>query len=106
MVPFAHSPRGGGVGVPAHHQGQRPKDKGQKEMNLLVLDTSTERAAIAVATATGGVYETATEAARRHGSDLIPQLSRLLGEAGLSVGDLDVVAVGLGPGSYTGLRVG
>jgi tRNA threonylcarbamoyladenosine biosynthesis protein TsaB len=75
-------------------------------MNLLALDTSTNRAAIALLVATGQVYATTTEASRRHGRDLIPLVSSLLAEGGLRAVDLDVVAVGLGPGSYTGLRVG
>ncbi len=75
---------------------------------ILVMDTSTERAAIALATDTGGLYLSATEkeAVRRHGRDLIPRIGSLLKEAGLRTRDLHGVAVGLGPGSYTGLRVG
>jgi tRNA threonylcarbamoyladenosine biosynthesis protein TsaB len=75
-------------------------------MNLLVLDTSTDRAAIGVATGTGGCYEAAGEPGRRHGRDLIVRIRSLLLDAGLRARDLDAVAVGLGPGSYTGLRVG
>ncbi len=75
-------------------------------MNLVVIDTSTERAVIALATMSGALYATATETSRRHGRDLIPRIAFLLDEAGLHVADLNAVAVGLGPGSYTGLRVG
>jgi tRNA threonylcarbamoyladenosine biosynthesis protein TsaB len=75
-------------------------------MHLLALDTSTERAALAVQVTTGSWHETTTEASRRHGRDLIPRVRGLLEEGGLRAADLDVVAVGLGPGSYTGLRVG
>ncbi len=75
-------------------------------MNVLVLDTSTERAALGLGTKMGVQYTTATEAARRHGRDLIPRLGAILTEAGLSPRDIDVFGVGLGPGSYTGLRVG
>lgn len=75
-------------------------------MNLLVLDTSTDRAAIGLATKTGEEYVGATEAGRRHGRDLIPRVGALLAESGLSPRDIDLFAVGLGPGSYTGLRVG
>ena len=42
----------------------------------------------------------------RHGRALVPAIRALLSEAGLVVADLDGLAVGLGPGSYTGLRVG
>jgi tRNA threonylcarbamoyladenosine biosynthesis protein TsaB len=75
-------------------------------MNLLVLDTSTERAALGLSTRLGRVYSAITEAGRRHGRDLIPQLAGILAVAGLTVEEVDVLAVGLGPGSYTGLRVG
>ena len=43
---------------------------------------------------------------RRHASELLPTLDVLLTEAGIDVQDLDAVCVGIGPGSYTGLRVG
>jgi tRNA threonylcarbamoyladenosine biosynthesis protein TsaB len=85
--------------------GQTPST-GQGPGAILALDTSTERAVIAVATAAGGFYEALTEAARRHGRDLIPVLRELLDGAGLRPVEIDAVAVGLGPGSYTGLRVG
>jgi tRNA threonylcarbamoyladenosine biosynthesis protein TsaB len=54
----------------------------------------------------GTVFASTTETARRHGRDLIPKLADTLREAGVRLGDVEVLAVGLGPGSYTGLRVG
>jgi tRNA threonylcarbamoyladenosine biosynthesis protein TsaB len=75
-------------------------------MNIMAMDTSTDRAIIALSTADGRVFETVSEGARQHGRDLIPRLSSVLREAGLRALDLEAVAVGLGPGSYTGLRVG
>lgn len=75
-------------------------------MNLFALDTSTSRAALAVVTAGGGVHTATPDPAARHGRALVPAVKRLLDEAGLRAGDLDGLAVGLGPGSYTGLRVG
>lgn len=75
-------------------------------MNLLAIDTSTHRAAIAVQTRDGATHVATPDPTQRHGRNLIPVLRDLLGAAGLAVADLDAVAVGLGPGSYTGLRIG
>jgi tRNA threonylcarbamoyladenosine biosynthesis protein TsaB len=46
------------------------------------------------------------EAPRRHAQTLVSQIGALLHEADLRVRDLDAVAVSIGPGSFTGLRVG
>jgi tRNA threonylcarbamoyladenosine biosynthesis protein TsaB len=44
--------------------------------------------------------------ARRHARDLAPALAELLTRQGWRPGDVNAIAVGLGPGGYTGLRVG
>jgi tRNA threonylcarbamoyladenosine biosynthesis protein TsaB len=75
-------------------------------MIFLALDTSTERGAIGLSVRSGPVVVSSTESARHHGRDLIPLLAATLREAGLGIRDVDALAVGLGPGSYTGLRVG
>lgn len=75
-------------------------------MNLLALDTSTIRAAVAVATSGGVVHVATPDPARRHGRNLVPAIRDLLRRAGLGPADLAGIAVGLGPGSYTGLRIG
>jgi tRNA threonylcarbamoyladenosine biosynthesis protein TsaB len=74
--------------------------------NILVLDTSTERAVVGLATQWESVHTNTVRAGRQHGRDLIPQIEAILSEANLSVGDLSVIGVNIGPGSYTGLRVG
>jgi len=74
-------------------------------LNLLAIDTSTNRALVALAR--GDVRrESHHEGGGRHGRDLLPAIAGLLESAGLTPQDLDAIAVGLGPGSYTGLRVG
>jgi tRNA threonylcarbamoyladenosine biosynthesis protein TsaB len=42
----------------------------------------------------------------RHSQELLPELERLLGEAGVAWDQLDSLAVGVGPGTFTGLRIG
>ncbi len=74
--------------------------------NLLVIDTSTDQPAVAIRSTSGDVHVSSCLATGRHGCDLVPRIGDLLREANLTVMDLGVVAVGLGPGSYTGLRIG
>jgi tRNA threonylcarbamoyladenosine biosynthesis protein TsaB len=74
--------------------------------NLLAIDTSTPRGALALATADGAVRVATPDPSQRHGRNLVPAIRDLLRAAGLAPADLDGFAVGLGPGSYTGLRIG
>lgn len=75
-------------------------------MKFLAIDTATDRAAIALGLADGAVLDAPTTDDRRHGRGLLPAIRDLLRDGGVAVADLDAIAVGLGPGSYTGLRVG
>jgi tRNA threonylcarbamoyladenosine biosynthesis protein TsaB len=77
------------------------------DVNLLAVDTATPVAALAVIPAGGRLPQTAaTDPAARHGRALLPSIRALLEEAGLTPRQLGGIVVGLGPGSYTGLRVG
>jgi tRNA threonylcarbamoyladenosine biosynthesis protein TsaB len=75
---------------------------------ILALDSSTLTLSLAV----GSPGEAEPLAAARHGppskmSDLLPgAVQELLGGAGLTLGDVQGLVVGLGPGSFTGLRIG
>ncbi|MBV8077222.1 MAG: hypothetical protein JO284_12525, partial [Planctomycetaceae bacterium] len=68
-------------------------------MNILALDTSTDRAALAVATAAGSIHAATPDPTSRHGRNLVPAIGAALRAAGLAARDLDLIAVGLGPGS-------
>ena len=76
-------------------------------MNLLALDTATPATAVALLPA-GLERLHVPDAGERpgHASQLLPLANELLGEAGLAFTDLDRIAVGTGPGTFTGLRIG
>jgi tRNA threonylcarbamoyl adenosine modification protein YeaZ len=72
---------------------------------VLALETSTAHASVAVC-AGGHVLATETSTSQRTHSEFInPAIDRCLQKAGIGLADVDVFAAGLGPGSFTGLRV-
>ena len=74
-------------------------------MKLLALDTSTELCSAALLCA--GEWHVREEmAGNRHSELLLPMIDSLLAETGLALADLDGLAYGKGPGSFTGLRIG
>ena len=73
---------------------------------LLALDTATPAVTVAVADRDRVLAERTTVAGRRHGELLAPAVEAVLRDAGVGRADLDRVAVGVGPGPFTGLRVG
>ena len=73
---------------------------------LLALDTATPAVTVAVADGDVVLAERTTVDARRHGELLAPAVEAVLAEAGVARTELDRVAVGVGPGPFTGLRVG
>src|SRR3954465_2917514 len=72
---------------------------------LLALDTSTALASVALYDGTLRA-EATWPSGRTHSQQVLPMAVRLLEEQGLGPDDLTAVAVAIGPGSYTGVRVG
>jgi tRNA threonylcarbamoyladenosine biosynthesis protein TsaB len=72
----------------------------------LALDTATDRASIALGVAGGEALEENISGARRHAASLLPAVQALFCQAGVSLDDLEGIALSDGPGSFTGLRVG
>jgi len=76
-------------------------------VKILAVETSGMEASIALAVGDQLVAEqTLDTAGRRNARLLIPAVDDLLKQASLTPAEIDVVAVSIGPGSFTGLRVG
>lgn len=73
-------------------------------MRLLALETSTEYCSCALRV-DGVVRASHVLAGQSHSDLLLPAVARLMAEAGLGFSQLDVIAFGAGPGSFTGLRI-
>lgn len=75
-------------------------------MLLLAFDTATPAITVAVHDGTQIVGEAYGEGAMAHGELLAPAIRDAMAQAGAAMSDLTDVAVGVGPGPFTGLRVG
>jgi len=85
-------------------------------MKTLAIDTSTLMASVAIAETDAQADPTSPPPVRvlawresdvdTHSDKLLPLVDTVLGEAGIALADVDEIAVGAGPGSFTGLRIG
>lgn len=80
-------------------------------MNILAFDTATPACSVAVGRRDGELFEHRPDSLRMfeqpaHATELLPTIVELLDRAGVSWSDLDRLAVGVGPGAFTGLRIG
>ena len=74
-------------------------------VKILALDTATENCSVALLT-DDGIYFRSEVAPRDHTKKILPMVDDVLREARLSLKELDALAFGRGPGSFTGVRIG
>ena len=74
-------------------------------MNIIGIETATERLSVALMV-DGVAYERHTDARSSHCELISGFVSELLNEGAVDIDELDCVAVSIGPGSFTGLRIG
>ncbi len=73
---------------------------------LLALDTSSQNIGIALYDGAQTLNEAVWASANYHTVELAPAVEAALGRARMEVGDLEAIGVAIGPGSFTGLRIG
>ena len=75
-------------------------------LHELSIDTASDLASIALSREGSLVSDVAWRCVRNHTVELLPRIEQLLDETGIEKTDLSAVFVSIGPGMYTGLRVG
>lgn len=75
-------------------------------MKILALESSATAASVALCQEEELIAQSFLHTGLTHSQTLLPMAQRLLADCGLTVGDLDLIAVAAGPGSFTGLRIG
>lgn len=75
-------------------------------MNILAMDTSSLTATVAVLTDEKLLGEYTVSNKLTHSQTILPMTDELLGKIGMKLEDIDVFSVCVGPGSFTGLRIG
>lgn len=73
---------------------------------ILSLDTSTDACTVALVSDEGPAYEITIPVRTGHAGSLLPIIDRLFSLSPYGKEDVDLIAVGIGPGSFTGIRIG
>jgi universal bacterial protein YeaZ len=75
-------------------------------VKILAVDTATGRQSVAILDGTRVLVRSDEDAQGAHARRLVPTIDRLFAESGIALSTLNGLAVSIGPGSFTGLRVG
>jgi tRNA threonylcarbamoyladenosine biosynthesis protein TsaB len=75
-------------------------------MHILAIETTGPHCSVAIIDEAGKVVEASSKGTMNHLQFLMPLTKQLLSDCGLQLGDIDVIAVSAGPGSFTGIRIG
>lgn len=75
-------------------------------MKILAIDTSTDTGSIAITDGEDVLVESILNVGKTHSETLIPSFQEMLEKTQLDIKDLDLLALTLGPGSFTGVRIG
>lgn len=75
-------------------------------MRILALETATSACTVAVVDDGSVLTELTLQVPRAHSTRLMPLIAQAIAESGIPKQELDGIAVGIGPGSFTGLRIG
>lgn len=80
-------------------------------MNVLGFDTSTAATSVCLLRDDGEAFELIPDEERLlgppgHARELMPGVAQVMGQAGVTFAEVDAIGVGVGPGTFTGLRIG
>ncbi len=72
----------------------------------LAIETATQKGSVSLLENGREIAFWAGDGGKSVSSELLPQISKLLADAGITINDVDLLAVSAGPGSFTGVRIG
>lgn len=75
-------------------------------MRMIIVDSTREHLSVALLTPEGTTFLCGEGGGRKHNAILLPFIDELLSKANISLRDLDAIACVVGPGSFTGIRLG